>query len=93
MKTKNIVLSGALAAALVCAGIAIAQGPSENIDPHRHGNLAEAQHHIVQAYQKIEEAKHDNKDELGGHAEKAQQLLSDADRELRAAADYADHRK
>ena len=93
MKTKNIVLGSGLAAVLVCAGIAVAQAPSENIDPHRYANLAEAQHHIVQAYQKIEEAQRVNKDELGGRAEKAEQLLSDADRELRAAADYANHRK
>ena len=93
MKTKNIVLSGALAAVLVCAGIAVAQAPSENIDPHRYGNLADAQHHIVQAYQKIEEAQRENKDDLGGHAKKAEELLSDADRELKAAAEFASHRK
>ncbi|HEY4949428.1 MAG TPA: hypothetical protein VIH88_03755 [Candidatus Acidoferrales bacterium] len=93
MNTKNIVLNGALAAVLVCAGIAVAQAPSENIDPHKYGNLADAQHHIVQAYQKIEEAQRANKDDLGGHAQKAQQLLSDADRELKAAAEFAEHRK
>ena len=92
MKTKNIALSSVLAAVLLCAGIAIAQAPSENIDPH-YGNLAEAQHHIVQAYQKIGEAECENKYDLGGHAEKAQQLLSDADRELKAAAEYAEHHK
>ena len=93
MNTKNIVLSGALATVLVCAGIAVAQAPSENIDPHKYGNLADAQHHIVQAYQKIEEAQRANKDDLGGHAQKAEQLLSDADRELKAAAEFAEHRK
>ncbi|MGA7223017.1 MAG: hypothetical protein WA867_19445 [Candidatus Acidiferrales bacterium] len=93
MKTKNIVLSSALAAALACAGMAVAQAPSENIDPHRFGNLAAAQHHIVEAYQSIAEAERENKDQLGGHAEKAQQLLADADRELKAAAEVAEHRK
>jgi len=93
MKTKNVMLSGALAGVLVCAGIAVAQAPSQNIDPNRHGNLAEAQHHILQAYQKIDEAQRDNKNDLGGHAEKAKELLSDADRELKAAAEYADHRR
>jgi hypothetical protein len=93
MKTKNFVLSGALAAALVCAGIAVAQAPSENIDPHKYGNLADAQHHIVQAYQKVEEAERANHDQLGGHAQKAAELLSEADRELKAAAEFAEHRK
>lgn len=90
MKTKKYVMSSALAAVLVSAGIAVAQAPSENINAH-YGNLAEAQHHIVQAYQKIGEAERENKYDLGGHAEKAQQLLSDADRELKAAAEYAEH--
>ena len=93
MKTKNIVLSSALAAVLVCAGIAVAQAPSENIDAHKFGNLAAAQHHIVEAYQNIDAAERANKDDLGGHAQKAQQLLSDADRELKAAAEYAEHRR
>jgi hypothetical protein len=93
MKIRNFLLSGIMSGLLVCAGAALAQAPTLNIDPHRHGNLAEAQQRIMQAYQKIDEAQRDNKNELGGHAEKAKQLLSDADRELKAAAEYADHRK
>jgi hypothetical protein len=93
MKTKNVMLSGALAGVLVCAGVAVAQAPRQNIDPNRHGNLAEAQHHIIQAYEKIEAARRDNNDDLGGHAGKAQQLLSEADRELKEAAEYAEHRR
>ena len=93
MEIRNFLLSGILGGVLVCAGAALAQAPTLNIDPHKHGNLAEAQQRILQAYQKIDEAQRDNKDELGGHAEKAKQLLTDADRELKAAAEYADHRK
>jgi hypothetical protein len=93
MKTKNVMLSSALAGALVCAGVVVAQEPRQNIDPNRHGNLAEAQRHIIQAYEKIEAARRDNNDDLGGHAGKAQQLLSEADRELKEAAEYAEHRR
>ena len=46
-----------------------------------------------QAYDKAVEAQKANKDELGGHAEKAKQHLVEADQELKLAAEYADHRK
>jgi hypothetical protein len=93
MKTKNIVLGSMLAGALVFGGLALAQGPVVNINPSRHANLAEAQHHLQQAYGKIDEAQRENKDELGGHAAKAKDLIDAADRELKLAAEFADHRK
>jgi hypothetical protein len=72
-------------------GIAFAQKPETDINPNNHPNLAEAQNHVVQAYNKIVEAQKDNKDQLGGHAEKAIQLLEQANHELKEAAEYADH--
>jgi hypothetical protein len=93
MKSRNLVLGCILGGALVFGGFALAQGPALNIDPHRHANLAEAQHHLQQAYGKIDEAQRENKDELGGHAAKAKDLIDAADRELKAAAEFADHRK
>jgi len=83
----------AIAAALCLAlmGIAFAQRPETDIDPNRHANLAEAQHHVVQAWAKITEAQQANRDQLGGHAEKAIQLLEQANHELKEAAEYADH--
>jgi hypothetical protein len=89
MKTKHWLSSAILTAALVFAGVAIAQRPSVDIDPHRHANLAEAQQHIQQAYAKIEQAQNAHHAGLGGHAEKAKQLLAEASRELNAAAEYA----
>lgn len=79
MKSKNLVLGCLLAGGLVFGGFALAQGPVVNIDGHRHPNLAEAQR--------------ENKDELGGHAEKAKHMLDEADRELKLAAEFADHRR
>ena len=93
MKRNNIILNSVLVAGLVCGAALFAQRPVENIDPHKHPNLAEAQHHIMQAYAKIEEAQKDNKDQLGGHAEKALHNLEEADRELKEAAEFANHRK
>jgi hypothetical protein len=77
--------------ALTLMGIAFAQQPETDINPNRHSNLAAAQHHVVEAYGKIVEAQKANKDELGGHAEKAIQLLEQANHELKEAAEYADH--
>ncbi|HTX16137.1 MAG TPA: hypothetical protein VMD77_12640 [Candidatus Baltobacteraceae bacterium] len=91
MKKKNLVLSSVLAGVLVCGGVVLAQAPGVDINPAKHSNLADAQKHIQQAYEKIDEAQQANKDELGGHGEKAKDLLLQADRELKAAAEYADH--
>ena len=91
MKKKNLILTSLLGGVLVCGGVVLAQAPGVDIDPARHGNLADAQKHIQQAYEKIDEAQHANKEQLGGHAEKAKDLLLQADRELKAAAEYADH--
>lgn len=93
MKSKNLVLGCMLAGALVCGGFALAQGPVVSVDPHRHPNLAEAQHHLQQAYAKLDEAQRENKDRLGGHAEKAKDLLDAADREIKEAAEFSDHHR
>ena len=93
MNSKKIVLGCLLAGGLVLGGYALAQGPVVNIDSHRHPNLAEAQHHLQQAWGKTEEAQRENKDELGGHAAKAKELIDAADRELKQAAEWADHHR
>jgi hypothetical protein len=70
---------------LTVAGVAVAQGPVVNIGG-KHPNLRDAQQHIVAAYGKIEAAQHDPHESLGGHGERAKQLLTEADAEIRAAA-------
>jgi hypothetical protein len=90
MNKKSIYLVAALAVGLILMGVAYAQRPETDIDPHRHSNLAEAQHHVVEAYNKTVEAQKSNNDELGGHAEKAIALLDEANHELKRAAEYAD---
>jgi hypothetical protein len=59
----------------------------------RHPNLAAAQELCVQAWLKVEEAQKANKDELGGHAQRAKELLEQVNHELKQAAEFADHRK
>jgi hypothetical protein len=72
---KNLGWSIVLLSVSVFGGLATAQGPVANISAQKHPDLAEAQHHIIQAHEKVKEAQTANKEELGGHAEKAADLL------------------
>jgi hypothetical protein len=86
---KNVKVRTVVAGcALFVAGVAAGQAPVVNIGT-KHGNLRAAQEFIVNAYGQIDEAQKDNRDQLGGHAEAAKQHLSEADAELREAANYA----
>jgi hypothetical protein len=89
MTKKRFITSITLVAALFCGSAVFAQAPVVNIDPHRHGNLAAAQKFIVQAYQRIDQAQRANEDQLGGHAQRAKDYLTQADAELRLAANVA----
>lgn len=94
MRKRSVFLAATLVLGSILITVAYAQRPETDIDSHRHPNLAEAQHHVVQAYNKTVEAQKENKDELGGHAERAIDLLDQANHELKLAAEYADrHRR
>jgi hypothetical protein len=95
MNRRNVILTTVTSASLLCA-MAFAQAvqaPYVNIDPSRHGNLANAQGYIVQAYGRINDAQRDNGDQLGGHAQRAKELLSQANEELRLAADVSNEHR
>jgi hypothetical protein len=64
------------------------QAPVVNIG-NRHGNLRNAQANIVEAYQRIDRAQAANDGQLGGHAQRAKELLIQADIELRLAANVS----
>jgi hypothetical protein len=79
----------------VVAGVALvawSQMPVQNIDPQRHGNLASAQRLVVEAFERITTAQQDNRYNLGGHADRAKDLLRQANEQLRLAADAANRR-
>ncbi|HYM27522.1 MAG TPA: hypothetical protein VET66_05200 [Steroidobacteraceae bacterium] len=83
----NRVLLGC--AALVLTGAALAAPPVDNISARRHPNLAAAQRLTTQAWEKIGAAQGANEWDMGGHAQKAKELLDQANRELKAAAEAA----
>jgi len=78
-----------LAITLLLGGIAIAQKPVENVNPNRHPNLAAAQRLSQQAYQKVIAAQEANEWDMNGHAQKAKELLEQANQELKEAAQAA----
>lgn len=95
MKVRSLVLGTVLSAGLVAGGfaggLALAQ-PERDISPMRHPNLAAAQRLIDQAYGKISAAQQANEWDMQGHAAKAKELLDQASRELKLAAESANHR-
>jgi hypothetical protein len=103
MISKKFLITSA-ASVLLCGGAVFAQNqvveyvrqpnvvyvqaPAVNIS-NRHGNLRSVQQNIVSAYQKIQNAQAANDGQLGGHAQRAKDLLAQADAELRQAANVA----
>jgi hypothetical protein len=63
-------------------------GPQVNIGKH-HGNLRQAQIFLAESYQAVGQAQQMNEDELGGHADRARQLIVQADVEIRLAANVS----
>jgi hypothetical protein len=104
MTTRSFLTAFAVSSAVLCGGVMMAQSqaveyvgqpgpvymqaPVVNIG-NQHGNLRSAQGYIVSAYQKINRAQQDNDDQLGGHAQRAKELLIQAEMELRLAANVA----
>ena len=61
----------------------------KKLDAKIHPNLAEAQRLLVEANNRVIEAQRDNRDDMRGHAERARQLMAQASRELKLAAEAA----
>jgi hypothetical protein len=87
MKLRNMLFSSALILGLVAGGVTVAQ----EVDFSRHPNLAEAQHLIDKAYEKISQAQGANEWDMDGHAAKAKELLMQANHEIKEAARAANH--
>jgi hypothetical protein len=71
---------------IFAAVAAYADTPAQNVSPAIHPNLARAQSDLNLAYQKIVDAQKANEYDLGGHADKAKQLIEQASDELKQAA-------
>jgi hypothetical protein len=65
----------------------------QNISGKRHPNLAAAQRLTDQAYAKVMAAQQANEFDMDGHAQKAKDLLDQANQELKQAAEAANRNK
>lgn len=79
---RKLVLGSLLGLGLVAGSVTVAQ----NVNPHRHPNLAAAQRLIDQAIGRIDAAQQANEFDMGGHAAKAKELLAHANEEIKQAA-------
>lgn len=89
---KTRVLAGILGCLLV-GGVAIAQRPKRDVSGARHPNIAAAQRLTAQAWEKIVAAQKANEFDMSGHAQKAKELLDQANNELKLAAEAANRNK
>jgi len=89
MKISKSLAGIGLAVALVGGGVVFAQKPVENVSGKKHPNIAAAQRLSQQAYEKVVAAQQANEWDMEGHAQKAKDLLDQANRELKAAAETA----
>jgi hypothetical protein len=90
--TKTRILSAVFGASLLVGGLAIAQ-PERNVSGARHPNIAAAQRLSQQAFEKVVEAQRANEWDMNGHAQKAKDLLEQANEQLKAAAMAANRNK
>jgi len=90
---RNRFYAAVLGGLLLIGAGAMAQLPKKNISGARHPNLAAAQRLSQQAFEKIVAAQQANEWDMQGHAQKAKDLLDQANKELRAAATAANRAK
>jgi len=78
------------------AGAAFAQAakpPVQNVSAKKHPNLAAAQRLTDQAFEKLTASQQANEFDEGGHAAKAKDLLDQASKEMKQAAEFDNSKK
>jgi hypothetical protein len=88
LKTRRYFPLQVLGLAQLTAAFAPAQ-PKQTVSGAKHPNLAAAQNLCQQAYNKCVAAQQANEFDMQGHAQKAKDLLNQANTELKAAAQAA----
>lgn len=87
---RNLFTGAVLSLAMLSTSLVFAQKkPVQNVGPKRHPNLAAAQRLSAQAYQRIIDAQNANEWDLAGHAQKAKELLDEANKELKKSAEVS----
>jgi hypothetical protein len=86
---KLTLLTIPLGCLFLIGSAAIAQAPKQNVSAGKHPNLAAAQQLSSEAYEKIVAAQQANEWDMAGHAQKAKNLLEQANNQLKMAAQAA----
>ena len=89
---KKLAIAGWTAVAVLAGAAVLANPPVRNVSGARHPNLAAAQRLSHQAFEKVVAAQAANEWDLGGHAQRAKDLLDQVNNELKAAAEAANHK-
>ena len=89
---KTITSTFIVGSLLLAGGIAVAQRPKQDVSGRRHPNLAAAQRLIDQAWEKLSAAQQANEFDMQGHAAKAKELIDQANREIKLAAEAANRK-
>ncbi len=89
---KKLAVGGLIAVAVFASSALLADPPVQDISAARHPNLAAAQRLVRQAWVRISAAQAANEGDMGGHAQRAKDLLDQVNAELKAAAEAANHR-
>jgi hypothetical protein len=89
---KFRVLAPVLGSLLLIGSAAVGQ-PAKNINKGAHPNLARAQTQAQNAYNSVVMAQEANEWDLGGHAQKAKNLLDEVNKELKLAAEQSNKNK
>jgi hypothetical protein len=86
---KRLILIVLMAVTVAAVGTAYAyQAPKVNVGK-KHPNIEAAQKLCLNAWEKITVAQKANEFDLGGHAQKAKELLDQVNKELKLAAEVA----
>ena len=83
---KNVIFSLVVGMMVMAGSSAYAREPARNVSASVHPNIAAAQNLSRQAYLKIVKAQRANSNDLDGHAQRAKELLIQANDEMKAAA-------
>lgn len=94
MTRKNLLFRPLLVVTFLCAGMLYAQEkPKVNTSRKLHPNLNQAQHACQNAFESLKRAQDANEFDMDGHAQKAKDLLEQANKEIKEAAEAANKNK
>lgn len=91
--TNRHFFSGIVGCLLVVGVLGMADPPVRDVSPKKHPNLAAAQRLAERAWQRTLDAQQANEWDLQGHAQKAKELLDQANAQLKLAAEASNERK